>query len=121
MEKVFQPTYESYLNEAIVYAKEIVNQLDAGNDPRVAIYEKNGASVDIVGIDESGSIIDLFWSSRRSKNKDPLEERIFARRVKILRGWENGVSTEADWLLNDGSKLFLRGKTNSTSWFPPGG
>ena len=38
LEKVFQPTYESYLNEAIVYAKEIVNQLDAGNDPRVAIY-----------------------------------------------------------------------------------
>ncbi len=119
LEKVFQPTYEAYVNEALVYAQSVVKQLDTSNDPKVSIYEKNGASVDVVGLDESGSIIDVFWSSRKSKNKKPLEKRIFAKRVKILRGWENGISTEADWLLNNGSKLFLRGKSSPTAWVPP--
>ena len=63
-----------------------------------------------------GEIIDIFWSSPRKESTDTLDKRIFAKRIKILRDWEEGSSSQADWLMNNGSKLFLRGKSSLTTW-----
>ena len=91
-------------------------QLDLSEDPRIKTYIEDGASVDIVGLNEKGEIIDIFWSSPSKSNTDTLEERIFAKRIKIRRDWEEGSSTQADWLMNNGSKLFLRGKSSLSNW-----
>ena len=91
-------------------------QLDLSQDPRINAYIQDGASVDIVGLNERGEIIDIFWSSPRKESTDTLDKRIFAKRIKILRDWEEGSSSQADWLMNNGSKLFLRGKSSLTTW-----
>ena len=109
-------TYETYLDGVIPFTEEWMVQLDLSEDPRIKTYIEDGASVDIVGLNEKGEIIDIFWSSPTKSNTDTLEERIFAKRIKIRRDWEEGSSTQADWLMNNGSKLFLRGKSSLSNW-----
>ena len=114
--KFLKTTYEAYLDEVIPFTEEWMVQLDLSQDPRVDAYIQDGASVDIVGLNERGEIIDIFWSSPRKESTDTLDKRIFAKRIKILRDWEEGSSSQADWLMNNGSKLFLRGKSSLTTW-----
>jgi hypothetical protein len=114
--KFLKTTYEAYLDEVIPFTEEWMVQLDLSQDPRIDAYIQDGASVDIVGLNERGEIIDIFWSSPRKESTDTLDKRIFAKRIKILRDWEEGSSSQADWLMNNGSKLFLRGKSSLTTW-----
>lgn len=109
-------TYETYLDEVIPFAEEWMLQLDLSEDPKIPVYINRGASVDIVGLNSKGEIIDIFWSSPLQQATDTLEGRIFAKRIKISRDWNQGHSSEADWLLKNGSKLFLRGKSNLANW-----
>ncbi len=109
-------TYEAYLDEIIPFTEEWMVQLDLSQDPKIPAYVRSGASVDVVGLNEKGEIIDVFWSSPSKSSTDSLENRIFARRIKISRGWNNGISSEADWLMNNGSKLFLRGRADLAHW-----
>jgi len=109
-------TYETYLDEIIPFAQEWMVQLDLSDDPKIPVFINQGASVDIVGLNEKGEIIDIFWSSPLKNTTDTLENRIFAKRMKISRDWNQGNSSEADWLLHNGSKLFLRGKSNLANW-----
>ena len=112
-------TLETYLGEVIPFAEEWMMQLDLSQDPKIPIYIKQGASVDIVGLNERGEIIDIFWSSPLQQTTDTLENRIFAKRIKISRDWSQGNSSEADWLLKNGSKILLRGKSNLENWEDP--
>ena len=72
-------------------------------------FTKKGAAVEVVGLDQNGVIIDVLWSSSVTSDIIPLEERIFAKRIKVRRKWNHGFSNHADWFLNDGSTLNLRG------------
>ncbi|MDG1138993.1 MAG: hypothetical protein P8N49_05680 [Opitutales bacterium] len=109
-------TYETYLDEIVPFAQEWMVQLDLSEDPKIPVFINQGASVDIVGLNDKGEIIDIFWSSPLKTTTDTLENRIFAKRMKISRDWDQGNSSEADWLLHNGSKLFLRGKSNLANW-----
>ena len=114
--KFSKTTYETYLNEVIPFAEEWMVQIGLSDDPSIKVYIENGASVDIVGLNENRDIVDIFWSSPRKQKVDFLEDRIFARRIKVSRAWNEGISSESDWLLNNGSKLLLRGKSRSLTW-----
>jgi hypothetical protein len=65
--------------------------------------------VEIVGLNDQGVIIDVLWSSSATSKVIALEERIFAKRTKIQREWKAGFSSDAAWLLKNGSTLNLRG------------
>ena len=65
----------------------------------------------IVGVAESGETVDVLWDSRESKEVIPMNKRIFAKRTKTQRTWEEGSATSASWFLSDGSQLPLRSKT----------
>lgn len=112
-------TYEAYLDEIVPFTEEWMVKLDLSQDPKISTYIAQGASVDIVGLNQKGEIVDVFWSSPSKTSTDTLENRIFAKRVKISRSWESGHSSEADWLMNNGSKLYLRGNSKLAGWRPP--
>ena len=105
----FEANFEIYSQTVRPAAEDVLLALDVSNDPNLPIYEKRGAAVEVVGLDQNGVIIDVLWSSSVTSDIIPLEERIFAKRIKVRRKWNHGFSNHADWFLNDGSTLNLRG------------
>ena len=105
----FESNYEIYSQTVRPAAEKVLLALDLSNDPNLPIYEKRGGAVEIVGLNAQGVIIDVLWSSSATSKVIALEERIFAKRTKIRREWKDGFSSEANWLLKNGSTLNLRG------------
>ena len=105
----FEANYEIYSQTVRPAAEKVLLALDLRNDPNLPIYEKRGGAVEIVGLTAQGVIIDVLWSSSATSKVIALEERIFAKRTKIRREWKDGFSSEANWLLKNGSTLNLRG------------
>lgn len=106
----FEAKYEYFVRKAKPAAFKLVQALDVSGDPNLAYYEKTGAAVEVVGLNARNAIVDILWSSRNNENVIPLDERINARRTKIRRLWNDGITGEADWLLHDGTQLSLRAK-----------
>ena len=64
---------------------------------------------EIIGTDLYGRKVDLLWSSKPSPGSIHLHDRILAKRTKTRRTWDQGSAVEADWFLDDGSQILLRG------------
>ena len=64
---------------------------------------------EVVGLDNSGQIIDVLWAPLRDKTV-ALPDRINQRWVKIQRSWNQGYASEAHWLLSNGAQLSIREK-----------
>ena len=104
----FQPTYEAFVFDARTLAEDTLLSIDTKSDSEQLsqYYEKN-AAVEIVGLDSNGVIIDILWTSKKPTSIIPLDERIDRKRTKVKRTWQEGSSTEANWLLSNGSLITI--------------
>jgi hypothetical protein len=92
----FAPNYEAFANFALPQAIELENNESIGE-------------LEIIGTDLYGRKVDLLWSSKPSPGSIHLHDRILAKRTKTRRTWDQGSALEADWFLDDGSQILLRG------------
>ena len=92
----FAPNYEAFTNFALPQAIELDNNESSGEFA-------------IIGTDLYGRKVDLLWSSKPSPGSIHLHDRILAKRTKTRRTWDQGSAVEADWFLDDGSQILLRG------------
>ena len=107
----FSPTYESFVFDARSLANETLLAIDTTLDPELlSKFDREGASVEIVGLDRNGAIIDILWSSNQSSEIIPLDERIDRKRTKLKRRWIEGTTLEARWLLSNGSRITIKGE-----------
>jgi hypothetical protein len=105
----FSPTYEAFVFDARKLADETLLAIDTSLDPEtLSRLDREGASVEIVGLDENGVIIDILWSSNQSKEIIPLDERIDRKRTKLKRSWNEGTTSETKWLLSNGSRITIQ-------------
>ncbi|MDG0964279.1 MAG: hypothetical protein P8O23_04405 [Opitutales bacterium] len=105
----FNATYEDFVFDAMNLANETLLAIDTTLDPEIlSQFERQGASVEIVGLDKRGVIIDILWSSKQSSDIIPLDERIDRKRTKLKRTWQNGTTSEANWLLSNGSQINIK-------------
>ena len=110
----FNATYEDFVFDAMNLANETLLAIDTTLDPEMlSQFEKQGAAVEIVGLDSRGVIIDILWSSKQSNDIIPLDERIDRKRTKLKRMWQKGMTSEANWLLSNGSQITIKNE-NST-------
>lgn len=110
----FNATYEDFVFDAMNLANETLLAIDTTLDPEIlSQFERQGASVEIVGLDSRGVIIDILWSSKQSNEIIPLDERIDRKRKKLKRTWQKGTTSEANWLLSNGSQITIKNE-NST-------
>ena len=65
-------------------------------------------SLEIVGLNPDGKLVDILWSNRKAFQKFLYMRECLQKRTKTRRTWNQGSTTEADWFLNDGSKLLMR-------------
>lgn len=109
----FSPTYESFVFDARKLADETLLAIDTSLDPKtLSKLDREGASVEIVGLDENGVIIDILWTSNQSKEVIPLDERIDRKRTKLKRRWNEGITSETKWLLSNGSRITIQDETD---------
>jgi hypothetical protein len=109
----FSPTYESFVFDARNLAEETLLAIDTGLDPEVlSRLDREGASIEIVGLDKNGAIIDILWSSNQSSEIVPLDERIDRKRTKLKRSWNEGTANEARWLLSNGSRITIKDESS---------
>ena len=109
----FSPTYESFVFDARNLAEETLLAIDTGLDPEVlSRLDREGASIEIVGLDKKGAIIDILWSSNQSSEIVPLDERIDRKRTKLKRSWNEGTANEARWLLSNGSRITIKDESS---------
>ena len=102
----YDPNYEAFANDALPKALELIETERKSENP-IPKFQ-------IVGTDLNGSsVLDILWESKLSKNVIPLNERIFFKRTKTQRSWEQGSALTSSWFLNDGSKLPLRSENSS--------
>jgi hypothetical protein len=105
----FEPTYEAFVFDARTLADETLLSMDISTDSEtLSKYDREGAAVEVVGLDSNGAIIDILWSSNQSSNVIPLDERIDRKRTKMKRKWQNGIASEAKWLLSNGSLITIK-------------
>ena len=118
VEQKFDPTYESFVFDAKKLAEETLLAKDTSLDPNLSTYDREGTAIEIVGLDQSGTIIDILWSSSPSADVIPLDERIDHRRTKLRRNWNEGSASEARWLLSNGSRITIRDSSNQSASLP---
>ena len=49
-----------------------------------------GSSLELVGLDSEGEVIDILWSSNQRPEVIPLDDRILRKRPNVRRSWETG-------------------------------
>ena len=109
LKKQFPATYEAFVFDAITLAEETLLAIDTNLDPAIlSQFDKEGKSVEIVGLNEKNQIIDILWSSRKTSGVIPLDERIDRKRTKLKRSWDDGMANEANWLLSNGSNITIK-------------
>jgi hypothetical protein len=118
VEQKFDPTYEAFVFDAKKLAEETLLAKDTSLDPNLSTYDREGTAIEIVGLDQSGTIIDILWSSSPSADVIPLDERIDHRRTKLRRNWNEGSASEARWLLSNGSRITIRDSSNQSASLP---
>ena len=96
--ETFEPNFEAFVNFALPRVQKMLDS------------NLSSQSLEIVGLNPQGKLVDILWSNRENDSEIPLHERMFAKRTKTRRTWNQGSTTEADWFLNDGTKLLLRGE-----------
>ncbi len=115
----FPPTYEAFVFDARKLADDTLLAIDTNLDPEIlSQFDKDGASVEIVGLNKKGEIIDILWSSRPSQEVIPLDERIDRKRTKLRRSWEEGAANEARWLLSNGSQITIKDEQRASGFLP---
>lgn len=114
----YSPTFESYRDEAVKMAEEILLSLEISEKEKVLAYQQIGSSIELVGLNSEGQIIDILWSSRKRDDVIPLEDRIIRKRPMIRRGWKSGESAEAEWLISDGLRLVIQNKEEPILFMP---
>ena len=109
LKKQFPATYEAFVFDAITLAEETLLAIDTNLDPAIlSQFDKEGKSVEIVGLNEKNQIIDILWSSRKTSGVIPFDERIDRKRTKLKRSWDDGMANEANWLLSNGSNITIK-------------
>lgn len=111
----FDPTYEAFVFDAKNLAEETLLASDTSLDPNLSTYDREGKAIEIVGLDQAGTIIDILWSSNPASNVIALDERIDHRRTKLRRNWNEGSASEARWLLSNGSRITIKDGSNNSS------
>ena len=96
--ETFEPNFEAFVNFALPQAQKMLDS------------NSSSQALEIVGLNTDGKLVDILWSNRESVSEIPLHLRMFSKRTKTRRTWNQGSTTEADWFLNDGSKLLMRGE-----------
>ncbi len=110
----FAATYEAFVFDARSVAEKTLLEIDTTlNQETLSRYDRAGAAVEIVGLDESGAIIDILWTSNQSSQIIPLDERIERKRRKVNRNWQKGQVSEANWLLSNGSRITIKDEPSS--------
>ncbi|MDA8775741.1 hypothetical protein N9N13_08445 [Opitutales bacterium] len=117
LEDRFNATYEAFVFDARNLAEETLLIIDTSLDPQLPEYDRKGAAVEIVGLDKSGAIIDILWSSNKLSDVIALDERIDQKRTKLNRNWQEGTATESRWILSNGSKITIKDKNSLTNPF----
>ena len=113
MSERFEATYESFSERALPFVDEILLAWNLRDDANLLFNQNADKAVEIIGLDSNGGVVDVLWTSNPSGEVVPLNRRIFEKRRRVRRLWDEGESSEAVWLLNNGSSLTLRGSPNS--------
>jgi antitoxin component YwqK of YwqJK toxin-antitoxin module len=117
IETRFNATYEAFVFDARNLAEETLLTIDTSLDPQLPEYDRKGAAVEIVGLDKSGAIIDILWSSNKLSDVIALDERIDRKRTKLKRNWQEGNAKESRWILSNGSKITIKDKNTQANPF----
>ena len=100
-------------------ANETLLAIDTNLDQEtLSRFDRQGAAVEIVGLDKNGNIIDILWSSIQTGEIIPLDERIDRKRTKLKRTWQEGSASEAKWLLSNGSQITIRDESSHSDPLP---
>jgi antitoxin component YwqK of YwqJK toxin-antitoxin module len=111
--KRFPPSYESYRKEAIPYASQLVTDPSQQNQPE----STSSNSVEVVGLNDSGEVVDIVWSSSPRAKVISLESRINLKRKRISRVWDSGKSDLTEWFTPLGMRMILRADSVDDSVF----
>lgn len=114
----YPPTYEAFRYFAVKTAEEILLSLEISQKQKVMAYQQMGSSLELVGLDSEGEVIDILWSSNQRPEVIPLDDRILRKRPKVRRSWESGNSAEAEWLISDGLRLVIQNQTGPEFFLP---
>ena len=76
--------------------------LEISQKQKVMAYQQMGSSLELVGLDSEGEVIDIFMEQQSTPRSYSLDDRILRKRPKVRRSWESGNSAEAEWLISDG-------------------
>ncbi len=114
----YPPTFEAYRDSAVKTAEEILLSLEISQKDKVMAYQQMGSSVELVGLNTEGEVIDVLWSSNQRPDVIALEDRILRKRPKVRRAWESGNSAEAEWLISDGLRLVIQNQAEPEFFSP---
>ena len=115
----FDTTFETYRDDALTKASDVLSTLELSEPEKVSEYMKMGASIEVVGLNSEGQVIDILWSSRKQEGVTPLESRILSKRAMIKRAWDSGDSPQAEWLIPDGLRLVIQDTQEEPVLFMP--
>ena len=110
----YDPNFESYRDQAVVKAKDVVLSSDISSTPIPLGSSGKFPSVEIIALNNRGEIRDILWSSISSKDKLDLEQRILQKRKRIHRNWEDGDATTSEWSIPTGLNLIIRGSPDNS-------
>ena len=114
----YPPTFESYRDEAVKMAEEILLNLEMTDREKLRAFQDMGSTLDLVGLDSEGQIVDILWTSRAKENVIPLEDRIIHKRAMIRRDWKSGDSSQSEWFISDGLRLVIQNKKEPIVFIP---
>ena len=114
----YPPNYETYRDEAVKMAEEILLNLEMTDREKLRAFQEMGSTLDLVGLDSQGKIVDILWTSRKKENVIPLEDRIIHKRAMIRRDWQSGDSSKSEWLISDGLRLVIQNKKEPIVFMP---
>ena len=113
----YGPTYESYTTQALAKANEILINQDLSENS-AGNFGAQTRTLEVVGLNANGEIIDIFWCSEHREDVVDLDERILRKRKKIQRSWEEGQSSESEWLISDGLRMVIKKDQAINKLFP---
>lgn len=103
----FPPNFESYQNQATPKARDLSLDLELSRDSGLGKYAPDGASVEIVALNEKGEVHDVIWQSMPQSGILSLEERILQKRKRIHRSWTDGEVLSSEWTVPSGLNLII--------------
>ena len=115
----YDPNFESYRDQAVKKAKDVVLSSDLSNNSILPAINGKVPAVEIIALNNKGEIRDILWSSISRKDSLDLEQRILQKRKRIHRSWDAGDATTSVWSISSGLNLIIREDSKDPAIFLP--